>query len=179
MSAEPWIDNLARTLATGQSRRAALKQLVGGIAGALLASTLPGRAASAAKCQPKGGSCAGDSDCCSGLTCQSGVCGPSKCRSNGTSCTNNVQCCSGTCCNGVCCTNCVPCAGGGVFCCDGAQCCETCFSARQGPCSSEPQFQCCSGLICQNSTCCGPQGTSCVLPSDCCSGTCSTTFTCQ
>src|SRR6266516_2204766 len=137
MSAEPWIDNLARTLATGQSRRAALKQLVGGIAGALLASTLPGRAASAAKCQPKGGSCSSDSDCCSGLTCQSGECRPSKCQQKGGSCASDSDCCSGlVCSSGVCTAPTTP------------KC-----QPKGGPCASDSD--CCSGQICRGGVC-GP-----------------------
>src|SRR5207249_712414 len=149
-------DNLARTLATGQSRRAALKQLVGGIAGALLASTLPGRAASAAKCQPKGGSCASDSDCCSGLTCQSGVCGPSKCHQKGGSCASDSARRSG-----------VLGKRGGSRASGRPQRGASC--ARDGGC--------CAGLVASSgvgtaptTAKCQPKGGPCASDSDCCSG---------
>jgi hypothetical protein len=68
-------DELAKALASGQSRREALRKFVGGAAGVVLAS-LPGRAAAD---------------------------GGEDCKVAGKACKKDLQCCSGVCCHGVCC----------------------------------------------------------------------------
>ena len=64
-------DELAKALASGQSRREALRKFIGGVAGVVLAS-VPGRAA-ADECKRAGKACKKDVQCCSGVCCD-GVC---------------------------------------------------------------------------------------------------------
>jgi len=64
-------DDLARTLATGTSRRQALKLLGGSLTGGLLAALGVGTAV-ADECKRNGKPCKKDSQCCSG-TCPNGT----------------------------------------------------------------------------------------------------------
>ena len=72
-------DELAKTLASGQSRRGFLKGVTGTAIGGLLASVGLGKAVAA----PPAGK-------------------PSKCYGENSRCTNGKQCCSGTCTNRTC-----------------------------------------------------------------------------
>jgi hypothetical protein len=103
------------------------------------------------ECQPLGGTCRGDIECCSSI-CESETC--VACRSNGSGCSDGGECCSGNCDtsgeNNIC--ACQPNGG-------------TCMA----------NDQCCSG-ICEprttGSVCCIPEGTStfgfCNVDADCC-----------
>src|SRR3712207_4230881 len=67
-------DDLTRALATGMSRRQALKSLAGGAAGGLLAFLGVGKAAAAPPgCKRNGKKCKEDTQCCSG-NCENGTC---------------------------------------------------------------------------------------------------------
>jgi hypothetical protein len=97
---EPF-DDLARGLASGMSRREALKLLGGGLAGGLLVFLGVGRAAADPPgCKRNGKHCKRDEQCCSG-NCESGTCAAA-CVSNGGSCTSSSQCCNGVCKGGTC-----------------------------------------------------------------------------
>src|SRR5581483_10870025 len=65
-------DNLSRALAETTSRRQALKILASATLGVLVGSR--SERARAASCAHGGESCKSASECCSGLTCQRGVC---------------------------------------------------------------------------------------------------------
>lgn len=59
-------------------------------------------------CKPQGAACVPGTYCCSGFTCQSGIC-KATCLSNGASCTKTAQCCGGSCSLGKCVTKvCTP-----------------------------------------------------------------------
>jgi hypothetical protein len=83
----PEFDELARALASGQSKRRAWWRFAGGVAGGILATLAPGLASA------------------------------DQCKAAGQPCKQDAQCCSGVCCGNVCCasgTICVPVNGGGV-----------------------------------------------------------------
>src|ERR671917_599328 len=106
-------DELARGLASGEvSRGKALRlmgaALVGGTLGSLLGI---GEAAGApGGCKREGKNCKRDTQCCSGILCDSssGTCAaaPPTCVSEGETCTADGQCCSGLLCDtdGTCAT---------------------------------------------------------------------------
>src|SRR5215218_2561298 len=88
-------DQIARTLVVG-SRRRALKGLVGGVLGGLLAR--PGAAAVAPGCRGAGEDCAADADCCAGRCSADARGEPSAtrcCLPKGRRCERGGQCCSG------------------------------------------------------------------------------------
>lgn len=86
-------DELTRALANGTSRRQTLKTIGASVLGGALA--LGGLGTALAKCNPIGGPCSADGDCCT-YTCNKSV-KKCSCRNSGTSCTKNYECCSGKC----------------------------------------------------------------------------------
>lgn len=88
-------DGLARGLASGMSRRQALKLLGASLAGGLLALFGGVGAASAADagCKRPGKKCSTNSQCCSEI-CANGTCA---CITVGRSCHHPSDCCSGIC----------------------------------------------------------------------------------
>jgi hypothetical protein len=65
---EHWLDDLAKTVAGGMSRRRALKALGGVLAGALAGGLVPRGAEAQSGCATTGKSCT-HQKCCEGLTC--------------------------------------------------------------------------------------------------------------
>ena len=131
-------DELARGLASGISRRQALKVLGGSLAGGLLAVFgVGGVAAADEECKPNGKKCRKNAQCCSG-SCANGTC--AACPSG------TVELSNGTCatpCTGVACPDgcggCTPAVGGGDFCRD--------ISGPQGECATHtdcPEGQFCT-----------------------------------
>ena len=94
-------DALTRKLATGASRRTALRAIAGGglasalalIGGRGAAAQDIGTAADEGTCRAPGDNCSGDVDCCS-ERCSSGRC---LCRRRGAFCEVDRACCSGRC----------------------------------------------------------------------------------
>jgi hypothetical protein len=68
----PEFDELAKALASGQSKRRAWWRFASGVAGGILATLVPGLA-SADECKRAGKPCKKDGQCCSGVCC-GGVC---------------------------------------------------------------------------------------------------------
>jgi hypothetical protein len=169
-----WLDDLARSMAGGHSRRTVLRRLGGGLAAAAMASLLPQVALSAKAC-PKpltdcGGTCvdtSGDLTNCGkcGASCSDGdVCVRSKCQPP-TLC-GTVTCQAGQACCGTACVNLATdeqnCGKCGVVCAAG----ETCVV---GKCQATVT---CGTITClPGESCCG---TACVDlatdPNNC--GTC-------
>ena len=148
-------DRIARTLASGQSRRGVLKGLTGTAIGGLLAAVGIGEAVAA----PPAGK-------------------PSKCYGDNSSCTNGKQCCSGTCTNRTC-APVIP-----VDRCAGVTCTATSECFTPGTCSGgvcSPQNPKDSGVSCSIGTCDGagtcrapevctglPLNASCATADQCC-----------
>ena len=169
-------DNLARSLATGASRRRLLRGLAGGAAAAFLGAIGAGRLAAQGTIQP-GGECTADSQC--SQTGGAVVCADNGiatdgalncCRNQGGACATGSGCCGALkCSNGVCtsaagalplgaaCTADVECSqvGGPVVCADNGlpfdgprNCCRN----AGGACTASTH--CCAGLSCgANQTC--------------------------
>ena len=110
---EQTLDQVARALATGRSRRAVLTALAGG-----LMSTIVGhREVAAGRCERNEYHCKGVcEECCQDRHCSDRPAGQRSCVNNvctckgpGLTCTSLGQCCSGVCCptpDGlVCCAN--------------------------------------------------------------------------
>ncbi len=163
-------DNLARLFATTRSRRQVLKGLIaGGAGGAVLAAgfTRSLQTAAAQSCTPDDGSCASDTECCSGSCDNSGYCytPDDTCIEDGGLCQAGRYCCSGE-----------DCAPGGH--CPASECIED-----DGTCSDDTE--CCSGN-CDNSGYCFTPDYSCIEDGGlcqagryCCSGAdCDTTGHC-
>ncbi len=121
MSDESLFDEIARALASPMSRRRAFRRILGGLAGAALATVAaPGRALAAPK------SCQTNTDCGSGFFC-----------CNATICCSTGQICCGSGANSKCCPQGGTCCGSGasVICCSAGQICSghganvTCLSA--------------------------------------------------
>jgi hypothetical protein len=96
-------DELASGLASGTlSRGRALRLMGAALVGGTLTSLGIGEAAADPPgCKRAGKRCKNDTQCCSGLLCDTnGTC--ATCRSDGGSCTSNSQCCGGFCTEGVC-----------------------------------------------------------------------------
>jgi hypothetical protein len=113
-------DEIARSLASPMSRRRAFRRILGGLAGAALATVaFPKRAQAFADCKD-------DSDCSSGSYC----CNKKICCTNG-------QICCGSGANSICCPAGGSCCGNGanVICCSAGQVCTgngshvTCMTA--------------------------------------------------
>jgi hypothetical protein len=75
-------DDVARSLASGVSRRGFLHRVTAGAVAGLVAA-VPGTDVLAATCKVSGKVCAADGDCCSGLVCHSRRC-RAGCRIGGT-----------------------------------------------------------------------------------------------
>jgi hypothetical protein len=158
-------DDLTKALATSTSRRQALKTIAAATIGGILGLGGIGTALGAPKCHRQGTGCDTTSQCCKGLSCQNGKCAP--CTANGGTCSGNTDCCSGNCSNGFCCasgqvgvsngtcaTPCTTCSGGPRCGCGQCECdrnlCET-GSANFTGCSDDngcPAGQFCSGGFC-------------------------------
>jgi hypothetical protein len=188
-------DELTRGLASGSiSRGKALRLMGAALVGGTLAS-LPGTAWAArcrsprircrgqccatgvttcvgtgrnktCACVPIGGSCAADSECCSGIC--DGTCG---CKAAASTCTADSECCSGNCnsgtcsacptgkvelSNGTCATPCGPPCDGGR--CGGSPCaclCQRNFCSQFDPnaafCSDD--MECPVGYFCNDNQC--------------------------
>jgi hypothetical protein len=118
-------------------------------------------------CEPVGGSCSADADCCDGIPCTNGTCHIQICGSAGAACAANSDCCAGNVCNaGVCGAPAPVCSQPGQVC-----------NANQ---------PCCNG-ICNDGICpgaggggaggggpqqCGDVGALCAADADCCGGSC-------
>ena len=108
-------DDLTKALASGVSRREALRKIGGGLLGAALASLLPGRTQAApgggggpkpGRCGLPGQPCKFNRQCCPGSVCLDGSCTPS-CPTGQTACSclpSNATCdsFSAPCCSGAC-----------------------------------------------------------------------------
>lgn len=131
------------------------------------------------RCVEHRGACNSTWQCCSGLSCVSGLCTNSSCKW-GSECNNTAECCTGLYCTqrGVCSVE--TCAAINSACNTTEDCCfegkcvnstcvpRTCASLNE-TCTS---ISCCSGLTCMNSKCATPckiSGT-CLKDSDCCTG---------
>ena len=144
-------------------------------------------ASSAVSCQAAESHCSQDSDCCFGLTCQSGSCltAPNACGNVQGSCARASDCCSGLSCQtwppsgespGLYCCYAVGAAcSTGRDCCGGTPCTDGVCAcvAQAGFCQNDDD--CCSGLSCQGGACeaapaCGAIQSLCAQSSDCCSG---------
>lgn len=53
-------------------------------------------------CAPLGEDCESDNDCCNGIECNGGTCGPPGCTPNGSNCMTDNDCCSENCSNQEC-----------------------------------------------------------------------------
>lgn len=119
-------------------------------------------------------------DCCSGLSCQSGICKSFSCKSNSGECSSTDDCCSGlSCIDGACCIletcaslnyNCGTWDNGclGTLMCGTCGTGETCSNGICSTCKSSGQScngddDCCSGLNCENNFC-----VSSILPTPIC-----------
>lgn len=159
-------DNLARLLASSQSRRHVLKRLLaGGAGGAAIAFGLSQTTerTGAQTCIDDGGLCQAGLYCCSGENCdETGHCPASggNCVPDNGTCTSGDDCCSGSCDDsGYCYTPDNTCIEDGGLC--------------------EAGRYCCSGANCDNTGHCPDSGTGCVADNgtctsgdECCSGNC-------
>jgi hypothetical protein len=189
-----WIDSVARAVASGTSRRQALRRIGGGLAAMAVASLLGGETAQAKPaCREEGHPCEGNQECCSGLVClQKGEagpgnarrCGPPPCSPAGGACAATADCCTGaTCVGGACCPTNQVCKGpAGQICCpngqvcinNGTQCCPS------GQVCNDGRRCCLPGLVCVGDVCCEParlcgSGANlqcCGTPADCLNGQC-------
>lgn len=157
-------DDLVRGLASGTSRRRALKTLVTGIGGAAIALTGLDKASARRVCRVNNQVCRKPGDCC-GFFCgppdfhhrqRCGVCpnGGSQCGT-GECCTEGQQCIDGHCCDN-------PCGPeNDRFCC-GDQSCVSNFSQQT------PTYTCCAPeLACNDNTVCCAGTDSCILGACC------------
>src|SRR6478672_2974409 len=160
------LDQVARTIAAGGSRRAVLKRIGGAVAGALLVSLgLGAKPAAADGCRPCGSSGAPCCGCCSGTTGSSCAAGTSNslCGVNGQRC---VVCPKNTRCNGGACTCCpVDQPNCGIICTVGQPCTA---NGTCGACTNPV-----GGFPC-NGVCKLPSGATCSSHAQCASGICST-----
>lgn len=113
-------------------------------------------------CEPVGGSCAANADCCDGVPCSNGVCQIWQCGNAGAECSANSDCCNGNVCsNGVCGPPALLCGEPGDACGAGLP-------------------ACCGGALCNDGVCpglgggnvCSPTGGACNADFDCCDGAC-------
>jgi hypothetical protein len=160
-------DAIARLLAAGHTRRAALRAAAGGLTGIALA--LLGRGAAAKPnpkpCRSEGRNCSKDDQCCSGYcrgqrgrqmcaACASDiVCGDTCCPDNavnGCTAQGGCLCPEGTRYNAAA-NACQPCGGADTKCTGGDDCCGD--SCCGGTCCAEGD-ECC-GRICGSGVCCG------------------------
>jgi len=189
-------DDLAKTLAGGQSRRRVMKLLGAGALGLFGVKRAVDDAA-ATMCLPRFYSCDFDIQCCSG-TCRDVGAGAHQCAGQplGATCSVSMDCDgagieSGTvsCVEGICTDTSAICAAEneGCFadsdCCDGLVCEGTGLCVPVGEACAElgeacEVGDCCGGLTCSESgVCidpetCGFDDDTCEVDSDCCSGTC-------
>jgi len=101
-------------------------------------------------CGNETATCADNSDCCSGLTCDGGKC-KKPCKWDSSTCSATTDCCSGLTCNS-------------------GKCGKPCGSAT-ATCSSNTD--CCSSLNCNGGKCekpCTKEWYTCSIDSDCCTG---------
>jgi hypothetical protein len=175
-------DNLARSAATGTSRRGVLKGLIAGFAATVFRVGAPG-VAEAQNTVPLGGQCSAlgaNSECSQAggaVVCSdNGVNSDGQfncCRNAGGSCTADFHCCGGAVCsNGSCgggggaggrglgaeCTSTSQCsqAGGSVVCASNGvpgDGARNCCRNTGGACTAD--IQCCANLFCVNGTCGG------------------------
>jgi hypothetical protein len=161
-------DTLTRGLATGTSRRQALKTIIISLGG-IIGLGAVGTAFGASRCHRNGTGCDTSSQCCSGY-CDSGgkcTCPPAP------ACSDSCPCSSGSCCNGTC-TNTLTdrnnCGSCGHTCASGQHC-------QNGRCVST----CSNGIKDGQETdtdCGGPDcfpcadGKRCLVNSDCISNNC-------
>ncbi|MFO0592239.1 MAG: DNRLRE domain-containing protein [Polyangiaceae bacterium] len=122
-------------------------------------------------CEPVGGSCSANADCCDGVPCTNGTCHIQQCGSAGAVCAANSDCCAGNVCNsGVCGAPAPVCAqpgqacGGNVACCSGI--------CNDGVCPGAGGGIIPAGGDQPGPDQCGANATACGVDSDCCSGTC-------
>lgn len=130
-------NDFARALATGRSRRDAIKLLIGGAAGIAVAGAAfdINVAAQATECPGEGDSCE-NTDCCDGFTCNDDlVCTAVEiCSAEGESCEN-------------------------MACCDGLSCdANLACVVSDGTCGFENEScenrDCCDGLVCSDNLAC-------------------------
>ena len=156
-------DEFTKAMATPTSRRQALKRLIAGTFGGILALSGIGTAFAKKKCAPGLTNCGGkcvdttkDPNNCGmcGIVCRSGLCVNGLCCAVGAINCNN-SCCLGTCMNG---TTCCPTGQAcGSTCCPVGQVClngTTCCPAQQ-VCGTTccPQGQTCQNGMCVKPTC--------------------------
>ena len=117
-------DAFARSLATGRTRRSAVKML--GLAALAAAGFRAApRALAQAACTPSKEACQTNDECCRGA-CVDNVC-DSTCSEAGAICETNLDCCSGNAClDDAGAPRCLPqaCGAGGAACIDAAECCS-------------------------------------------------------
>ena len=157
-------DELTRGLASGSiSRGKALRLMGAALVGGTLASLgIGGEAAGApGGCKREGKNCKRDTQCCSGLLCDSssGTCAaaPPTCVSEGETCGIDTDCCSGLLCESG---KCAACPSGQVLC-------------PQGYCGRYPGGSCAAGELCcagncENGKCCVGSSVSCTNSVECC-----------
>ncbi len=158
-------DALARTLASGMTRRRGLKALVGAVTGAAVAAVGLDDAEARQVCRVAGQVCRKPGDCCSKF------CGPANqfgrqycdlCPDDGLPCGAGSCCDRGeSCLNGECCANSCGDGPGAVCCADG----QTCIQEFNG---NGYDYSCCdSTLACNDNTVCCSGGDTCVLGGCC------------
>src|SRR5262249_53275890 len=118
--------------------------------------------------------CNYDTDCCSGLKCDVGVC-VSVCVPLEGACGPDLpECCDGAVCHG---TICERCSGNALTCTKPDDCCPG-LQCIGGVCTCTPRGssctgdgQCCLGMSCRSGKCdCTDLGQSCGSDADCCHG---------
>jgi hypothetical protein len=173
-------DTLVRTLGVA-SRRHAVRLLVGGALGGLLARFGLEEAVATHGCRHTGANCTRPGQCCTGRCAGNGTCQPcrraSQCPSPPASepCKQRVCTNTGTCVikNKAKGTGC----GGDRVCCGGA--CRLPEGGSDGDCFASNEG-CCPNLVCQETkingafvnACCKPEGASCTADSVCCFTNC-------
>ncbi len=126
-------DELSRMIASGSTRRGAIRVALGAVlVGAAARSGAPAAAQleSAGKCGADGDRCQQQSDCCKGLTCRNNRCRyKNNCGGQeGDFCQRNGDCCSK------------------IFCCE-----SQCTKCKGYACGSNND--CCNGFVCKKGRC--------------------------
>ena len=133
MTARHWLDDVARGVAAGESRRSVLKKIAAGAVGVMLGSVIPSEVSASHKPNHpptescRGRACNASTTCCPGYQCVGGTCqilcagGSGRRCPSGTQCCGTGQtavCCSGCCKDGLCITSLtdVACGTGGKTC---------------------------------------------------------------
>lgn len=129
-------------------------------------------------CEPTGGKCDYDSDCCEGY-CLNGVCSTQCISTAGSACSDRRTCCEGlTCSNG----RCVPLCKTSGSCDRDSDCCEGYYCSENKVCTKVPACKtsgsctgsadCCEGYYCSENNYCTPcngYGYPCRSSDECCS----------